>query len=65
MQAALAAVATGAVTIASRDVDLNGIAVRKGAYLGLADGEAVAGGDSFEQVAGAVVERLLWSRARC
>jgi uncharacterized protein len=59
MQAALASVGTGAVTVASRDVDLNGIAVRAGAYLGLADGEAVAGGDSFEQVAGAVIGRLL------
>ena len=31
-------VATGAVTIASRDVDTNGVAIRKGAWLGLADG---------------------------
>ena len=59
MQEALASVATGAVTVASRDVELNGLAVRRGAYLGLADGEAVAGGDSFDDVAGAVIERLL------
>ncbi|HEY6015955.1 MAG TPA: DAK2 domain-containing protein [Gaiellaceae bacterium] len=59
MQEALSAVATGAVTVASRDVDLNGLAVRRGAYLGLADGEPVAGGDSFDEVAGAVIERLL------
>jgi uncharacterized protein len=38
---------------------LNGVAVRKGNYFGLVDGEAVAGGDSFEAVASAVVERLL------
>ena len=31
--------ATGAVTIASRDVETNGVAIRKGAWLGLADGE--------------------------
>jgi fatty acid kinase len=59
MQEALHAVATGAVTVASRDVELNGLAVRRGAFLGLADGEAVAGGDSFDEVAAAVVERLL------
>jgi DAK2 domain fusion protein YloV len=59
MEAAVVAVATGAVTIASRDVDLDGLAVRKGAYLGLAESEPVAGGENFEEVAQAVVERLL------
>jgi dihydroxyacetone kinase-like predicted kinase len=59
MTEAVDAVATGAVTVASRDVDLDGMSIRKGAYLGLADGEAVAGGASFDEVAGAVVERLL------
>jgi DAK2 domain fusion protein YloV len=52
-------VATGEVTIASRDVTLDGIEVRKGAWLGLADGAAVASGESFDSVAGAVAERLL------
>jgi fatty acid kinase len=59
MEQALEEVATGAVTIASRDVQLDGVEVREGAWLGLADGEAVAGGDSFDEVAEAVVERLL------
>jgi hypothetical protein len=59
MGAAIEAVATGAVTIASRDVELNGIAVRKGTWLGLAEGEPVAGGDTFDAVARAVVEALL------
>jgi DAK2 domain fusion protein YloV len=59
MEEALASVATGAVTTASRDVDLNGLAVTKGAFLGLAEGEPIAGGVDFEQVAEAVVERLL------
>jgi dihydroxyacetone kinase-like predicted kinase len=45
--------------MASRDVEMNGVAIRKGAWLGLADGKAVAGGDDFDEVAGAVVERLL------
>jgi uncharacterized protein len=33
--------------------------VLAGAYLGLADGEVVASGPAFDDVAGAVVERLL------
>ncbi|MGZ4403869.1 MAG: DAK2 domain-containing protein [Gaiellaceae bacterium] len=52
-------VKTGEVTIASRDVDMNGVSVRKGAWLGLADGQAVAGGADFDDVAAAVAERLL------
>ncbi len=52
-------VATGAVTVASRDVQLNGVSVQKGKWLGLADGEPVAGGESFDEVAHAVLEKLL------
>jgi uncharacterized protein len=52
-------VKTGEVTIASRDVEMNGVSVRKGAWLGLAGGEAVAGGEDFDDVAAAVAERLL------
>ena len=52
-------VRTGEVTIASRDVEMNGLSVRKGAWLGLADGTAVAGGPDFDDVAAAVAERLL------
>jgi fatty acid kinase len=59
MEEAAAAVATGAVTTASRDVELNGVAATKGMYLGLSDGEPVAGGPDFDEVARAVVERLL------
>ena len=59
MDEAVAAVATGAVTTASREVELNGLAVRKGAFLGLLEGEPVAGGSAFDEVAAAVVERLL------
>jgi len=50
---------TGEVTIASRDADLNGFAVRKGGWLGLASGEAVAVGDDFEDVAAKVTDSLL------
>jgi DAK2 domain fusion protein YloV len=59
MNEALDEVKTGEVTIASRDVDMNGVSVRKGAWLGLADGQAVAGGSDFDDVAAAVAERLL------
>ncbi|HUJ91315.1 MAG TPA: DAK2 domain-containing protein [Gaiellaceae bacterium] len=59
MRQAVEGVATGEVTIASRDVQWNGVAIRKGEWLGLADGEPVAGGSSFDDVAAEVVERLL------
>ncbi len=59
LQEAADGVATGAVTIASRDVQLNGVSVRKGKWLGLAEGEPVAGGDTFDEVAQAVLEQLL------
>jgi hypothetical protein len=52
-------VATGAVTIASREVSVDGLKIERGAYLGLTNGEPVAGGTSFDTVATAVVERLL------
>jgi hypothetical protein len=59
MGRAAADVGAGAVTIASRDVESNGVAIRKGAWLGLAGGSPVAGGESFDEVARTVVERLL------
>jgi uncharacterized protein len=60
MLEALESVATGEITVASRDAELNGVSVRKGLYLGLADGDAVACG-GFDEVADALVERLLHS----
>jgi dihydroxyacetone kinase-like predicted kinase len=59
MAAAAASVATGEITRASRDVSLNGLAIRSGEWLGLADGEPVAGGDDFAVVASGVIARLL------
>src|SRR5262245_1211741 len=59
MGEAVAAVVTGAVTVASRDAQLNGLAIRKGNYLGLADGEPIAQGESFADVAGAMLAALL------
>jgi DAK2 domain fusion protein YloV len=59
MREILNGVTTGEVTIASRDVEMNGLSVHKGAWLGLAEGRAVAGGPNFEEVAAAVADRLL------
>ena len=59
MKEAIASVATGSVTIASKDARLNGVAIRKGNFLGLAGGEPVAQGAEFDAVAHAVFERLL------
>ena len=59
MREVIERVATGAVTIASRDVEMNGLAVRKGTYLGLANGTPICGGASFDDVAAAVVDTLL------
>ena len=59
MHESLAALATGAVTVASRDAEVDGVAVRKGEYLGLVEEEAVASGARFDEVARAVLGRLL------
>ena len=59
MREALASVVTGELAIASRDVVLDGVNVRQGAWLGLVDGAAVASNADFDSVAGEVVERLL------
>ncbi|MDQ2982294.1 MAG: hypothetical protein M3R26_08240, partial [Actinomycetota bacterium] len=59
MEEAASGVAAGAVTVASRNVSVDGLQIERGAYLGLADGEPIAGGTSFDTVANSVVERLL------
>jgi dihydroxyacetone kinase-like predicted kinase len=59
MEAALGTVATGAVTRASRAVQLNGHRVEPGEFLGLVEGKAFAGGRDFAEVARAVVDGLL------
>ena len=59
MRETIDAVATGEVTLASRDAKLNGLVVPKGSWLGLADGEAVSVGEDFAGVVNDVVERLL------
>jgi dihydroxyacetone kinase-like predicted kinase len=59
MEEAVAAVVTGAVAVASKDAQLNGLAIRKGNYLGLAAGEPVAQGERLDEVAAAMFEALL------
>jgi hypothetical protein len=56
---ALASVRTGEVTVASRDAELDGVKIAKGAYLGLVDDAAVVAGDSLQEVALEVVGRVL------
>jgi DAK2 domain fusion protein YloV len=59
MLQAFAALATGEVTVASRDAAVDGVSVSRGEFLGLLDEHAVAAGPSFEAVARAVIEGLL------
>jgi DAK2 domain fusion protein YloV len=59
MRDAIAAVATGEVTVASRDVELDGVAIRKGSWLGLAEDKPVVSDRDFDDVAFAVADRLL------
>jgi DAK2 domain fusion protein YloV len=59
MRGALAEAATGEVTVASRDVELDGVSIRKGAYLGLVDGTAVISSEDVDAVIREVVERVL------
>jgi hypothetical protein len=47
------------VTVASRDAELDGVAIRKGAYLGLVEDTAVVADDDMQTVAMEVVGRLL------
>jgi DAK2 domain fusion protein YloV len=59
MLEALASLAAGEITVASRDSRVDGVAVREGDYLALLDGVAIAGGASFEEVARSLLDRLL------
>jgi DAK2 domain fusion protein YloV len=56
---ALASVTTGEVTVASRDAKLDGVTIRKGAFLGLVDDAAVVADEDLDWVVKEVVERVL------
>jgi len=59
MHEALESLATGEVTVASRDAEIDGVQARKGSFLGLVDGRAIAADESFDAVAKAVLDSLL------
>ena len=59
MSQALEHVATGEVTVASRDATIDGLSARKGEFLGLADERAVAVGPAFVEIAATVAHALL------
>jgi fatty acid kinase len=59
MRQVLESVATGEVTVASRDAELDGVAIHQGAYLGLVDHRVVASSEELEAVTLAVVAKLL------
>lgn len=58
MIAKLASIATGEVTVASKDATLDGVEIREGSYFGLANGSAVSAGEEVEDVALEVVARV-------
>jgi DAK2 domain fusion protein YloV len=64
MRDAVAAVVTGEVTVASRDVELDGVAIREGQWLGLAGDAPVVSDRDFDDVAAAVADRLLADGSR-
>jgi uncharacterized protein len=62
MTAKLTSIATGEVTVASKDATLDGVEIRQGSFFGLVDGSAVAAGDALEEVALEVVLRATSGR---
>lgn len=59
MREVLTGISTGEITVASRDAELDGVSIAKGAYLGLVDGTAVVADERVEAVVQEVVERVL------
>lgn len=59
MEAALANVVTGEVTIAVRDSAVDGVQVTRGSFIGLVDGRVVASTASLTEAACVVAEELL------
>jgi dihydroxyacetone kinase-like predicted kinase len=59
MHTAARNLATGAITVASREYERDGLAVRDGQWLGVANGEPIVGEASFDDAALHVIERLL------
>jgi len=55
----LESAATGEITVASRDVKLDGVEIQEGAYLGLVAEAAVVSGPNLDEVVHEVVDRVL------
>jgi dihydroxyacetone kinase-like predicted kinase len=64
MSRTLESISTGEVTIASRDAEVDGVRITKGAYLGFVDGKAVVSDADLVTVARAVVEGVLEGDSR-
>jgi fatty acid kinase len=59
MSEALTGVAAGEIAVASRDAAADGVPVRKGEFLALLDGSAVAAGANFDDVVRQLLEAML------
>jgi len=58
MEEAACHVQTGEVTIATRDVDINSVQVRKGCFIGLLNDELACSGDALPDVVLALLDRM-------
>jgi hypothetical protein len=61
MERALGNVRTGEVTIATRTVELHGVDIQTGHYIGLNDGQIVVSAEALETCVSALIEQLLAS----
>jgi uncharacterized protein len=59
MQAGLHEVTSAEITTATRSVELDGVTVRVGQYIGLLDGDLVVAGDDLESVTQALLQRAI------
>jgi DAK2 domain fusion protein YloV len=58
MDSAARHILTGEVTVATRDVEMNGVQVKQGRYIGLLNDELTAAGDTIEQVVWMLLEQM-------
>ncbi|MGZ9413452.1 DAK2 domain-containing protein [Mycoplasma sp. Z386] len=61
MEDAIKSVSTGEVTIASRETTMNGIKIKEGDYLAIANGKIIATASSYNDAAKKVIESLIKS----
>jgi uncharacterized protein len=63
MRQAYPIITTGEVTLATRSVDLDGVAVREGQYIGLANGKLVVADDELQPLLASLLEHMKVSEA--